>query len=994
MSTLAFTVSGVSYPIYHGNGTQQQNMFQLVSTYEMRDILTITVIDSPGTAVFVRGQPVVLSDSVLGTLYTGYVHADRPEKQSPDPTITTLLHTITCMDLQYLVDKRSNSQNYANWYAGDIVSNMAGSILAPEGVGITAAMRYDNTAAMFNQGNNSATVGSTSIPTNAGNLVLAPAGSNVTITEATTADFSSGTLTNVVAANNSLTPTTVSALKCAATSPGGGTGAFLSAKFWTGTMTVGTLDTLNYDIWIASSSPQITVAIDLTFSDGTTLSTTTGPVDQNNLSAKPATDLSNYAKDQWYTRNIGLTSALNGKTITNVLVYIAGTSPGTYTTYIKNVYLTSQSGSPFLSTSATTTNVSPPVVYQYSNYLASTVLVPLVAVFNPAGSTRISPSHSIDSVKLVKSSYITWAAVTPSSSSATIKVSYDGGTTYQTCTNNAALPMIPAGSNVASLSIILQESFTIGTDPTVLPSLYSVSITLQSAPAATKSDITTTYATQAQFNTGTYSNTQATSGGLLELAPASRNWNDNLVTNQTSFFSSGTSQTASGGVYKITCNDASGVASGTSRLDFAGNVIDLTIDCDVKIDDVTYAGITYRQLYWSTTDLTYGYHVAIYHDTPSGGLFILYRGTNGVPGATFATLASVSKTVTPGTFYHVKIVVSGSHHQAYFNNESTPSIDVTDSTFLQSGGIGLRALNNAGSGTSSGYFDNFVLAQTGATATWTSPAVSLSSLGTCGPSAIAWAEQNTSNPANAYAVVQTSVDGGSTFQTCTNGGGIPNLPSGTNVSSKTVQVLVTMGAVSTVTPIVSQLAWKVLGAYPGASGTRTTLPLGYDTFTRANGSVWGTADDTQTWVKSGTGTVAISSNTATISNTTGDVDELLGSRTATDQEDTFLVKISNSATSAGTKLRYTSSTKYYKLALSTTGLSIIKNTGSGESTLATTAGTYLVNTWYYLRFRVVGSGPINLYGKVWLGDGSTIEPGIVNGVISPLTPMWTVQATD
>ena len=164
--------------------------------------------------------------------------------------------------------------------------------------------------------------------------------------------------------------------------------------------------------------------------------------------------------------------------------------------------------------------------------------------------------------------------------------------------------------------------------------------------------------------------------------------------------------------------------------------------------------------------------------------------------------------------------------------------------------------------------------------------------------------------------------------------------------------------------------------------------------TRGNQSGWGTAQDTQAWAKTGTGTDAISSNTATIANTTGNVYEVLGSRTATDQEAVVQVQLSASAMQDGIVLRYTNNSNYYKLALSTTSLSIIKNVGSGETTLATAAGTYSVGTWFYLRFRVTGQGPVNLYGKAWLGDGTTVEPGVSNGVMSSTAPMWTVQATD
>lgn len=982
MSNITATVNNVSYPVHHASG------FNLAEVLEARDVLTFTVIDSPGTAVFTRGMPVTFSDTISGILYNGYVQTDSQTKLSPNPSSTIRLHTITCMPPQYNVDKRSNETEYQNWYAGDIATDMVvNGNLAAENIRIAAALRHETSTADFSTGTLSGTVGSTAIPTNDGDLELARAGSTVTITESTTADFSTGSLTGVAAANNALTPTTVSGLKASTILPGGTASSFLSLSIWSGTMTIGTSDTLNYDVWISSTSPQQTVAVELICSDGTKLSTQTGTYDQNGLLAAPSTDLSSYAKDAWYTRNISLGSTFNGKTLNTVLVYFAGTAPGTYTTFFKNIYLTSQSGNKFLSTTATTTQVNPPQVSQLSGYIADSTQASVLPVFDPASAYRISTAHSIDAVKLLQSSVVTVTAAQPSGSTVTIYASYDG-VAFVPCTNGSALPSLPVGSNVAGLSLTLKEVFGVGTDPTVVPSLLSVSITLQSAPNATKSDIVTAYETQAQWNTGTYNGTAADSNGILKLTSVSRDWNDNLITNQTSWFGSGTTQAASSNKYTITAGNSLGY--GTSQLNFAGTALNFTLDIDISVQSGVDAGVTYRQISWSTTNNTFGYLVNI--NNFSNVVSLLY-GSNSTNDNGAPVISSASRTINTGTTYHLKIVLSGTHHQVYFNNESTPCIDVTDSTYTQTGGIGLRIFNHSGS-SSSGSFDNFVLAQGGTGNTWTSPSVSISSLGTIGGSCISWTETNTSNPISAYDFVQTSIDGGSTYQLCTNGGTMPNLTSGTNVSGKSVLVKVTLGSQTGLVPSVSDLVWRVLGAYPGSSGTRTTAPLGIDNMTRANAGSWGTAQDGQAWNKTGTGTVAISSNTATITNTTGDVDEQIGSTTATDQEATVQVKLSASTVNDGIKLRYSNATNYYKLALSTTGLSIVKNTGGGESTLATTAGTYSTNTLYWLRFRCVGQGPVNLSGKVWLADGNTIEPGVSAGVMSSTSPQWTVTASD
>lgn len=994
MSTISVTISGVSYPIHIQSG------FQDIATYEMRDILTFTVIDSAGTAAFQRGQPVVFSDSVAGTTYTGFVSSDRPQKLSPDPNSTTILHTITCMDTQYLVDKRSNSQNYANWYAGDIVSNMAGSILAAEGVGLAAAMRYENHTSDFNAGNNNGTVGSVSVPSNAGNLILSSAGTDFTYTENTTADFSSGTLTNVTAANNLLTPTSQSALYLTSVCIITQQSAQIYLKIWSGSMTIGSNDTLNYTLWIPSGPPQAVAWVDIICSDGTSLSTVSGLSDQNNVPASPTTDLAAYASNQWYTRQISIPT-LSGKTITSVAVGFAGSSAGTYAAYFKNIYLGSQSGSPFFSTTATATQINPPQITQIQGYNGNPT-TKIVQTFDPSNSYRVSTSQSISAVSLLGSSLIQWSTDQPKKAGVNLYASFDGGTTYYACTNGGPLPTYPSGSSIGAVSLTLKEQFTLtGTDPVIIPFLESLSVSLYSAPAPTsaKSDVAVTYATAANWNTGTHSNT-TTTGNSLTPGTYTRNWNDHLITNQTFFPNGGAAtESASSGAYVI--NNPANTATSYSRFDFASVASDFTIECDMQNgsgSDIG-SGVILRSTFWAAGKNAFAYAVLLNTNQSSGpsSTAQLVKGSNVLSGTSTTTLATYTGiSFSSGTTYHFKIVVSGSRFRVYINGSGTAAIDVIDSTYLNPGYVGYTIYSGSFSGGSpfSCQIDNFQITPA-YSSTWTSAATSISALGTCGQSIIQWTETNTTNQSIGAVIVLSSIDGGSTWQTCANGGGIPNLTPGMSVIGKSVQLQIQMTATSQTTlPSVPNLTWRVCGAYPGSSGTRTTLPLGFDTFTRANQSGFGTASDGLIWAKTGTGTAVISSNTAQISNTTGDVDELLGSATATDQEDTVLVTLSNTTTTAGSKLRYVDTNNYYCCAITSTTCTLIKKSAGTTYILKTVTGAYTTNTPYYVRFRVAGSGPVNLYGKVWLGDGSTAEPGVVNGVLSPITPQWTITASD
>lgn len=957
-------IGGVSYTFVENNSGDDSGVDQ-TNMVDERQRLLLDVIDYTGSAHFVYGEQVTLTDPVLGIIFSGIINTDKEVNKYPSGVIR---HSIDCIDLSYFAGKRTYTRTYDTpTFAGKIMVDHLHDVLAAEGITQSYALHADLTDVDFNQGILSGTVDTLNVGD--GDLELTPAGSNVTIIETTTADFATGTLTNVTATNNTLVPTTVSGFQLSALLPVSQSTAYLNILFWSGSKALGTNDTLNYDIWIASTSPQIMGAVYFLFTDGTTSG---GLVDQNGVAATSAIDLSNYAKDQWYSRGCS-TSTWNGKTIQNVIFKFGGTSQGTYTAYLKNVYLSSSPGSPFFGTTATSIQLNPPVVWTYLWYLPSSIVASVLQVMNPATTSRVSPSHSIDAVKLLSSSTVVWSATTLNNSSCILKVSYDGGNSYALCTNNSALPALPAGSNVAGLSIILQESFTAGTDPSTLPILRDVAMTLVSAPHATKSDIVQNYITQSDWNTGTYTYLTSTAGGDLTMGTLARNWNDNLITNQTAFFPDGnTTQSAASGAYAMTCTTlgATGTGYGTSRLDFCGlAILNFTLDIDMKMSTtVGDIGVSFRTTSWSTENNTFAYLVTFGNNSMS-----LYVGANGSPGG-ITTLATAAHTINANTFYHLKLVVTGLRFQCYFNNEGTPSIDFTDTAYMyqQPGGIGLRQFNHT-SGTTTTTWDNLAFAPS-PFGTWQSSAVSLASLGTCGLSSIFWTQLNAINPQVSYALIQTSVDGGSTFQTCTNNGGIPNLPSGTNVSSISVIVKIFLSSISfDVTPIIRQLVWRVLGAYPGSSGTRSTIPLGNDTMLRSNSSGnWGTAFDSQTYTKTGTGTVNLNSNEGQIINTTGDVHMQLGSRTWTDEEGTVRFQLSASTISGGLELRYVDANNYYRLSASTTALAIIQNRSGVLTTLATTAVTLSTGTWYRMRFRCIGNGPVLMYGRVWL-DG-VLEP--------------------
>ena len=126
-------------------------------------------------------------------------------------------------------------------------------------------------------------------------------------------------------------------------------------------------------------------------------------------------------------------------------------------------------------------------------------------------------------------------------------------------------------------------------------------------------------------------------------------------------------------------------------------------------------------------------------------------------------LITFTQALALGAWYHFKIVVSGTTHQIYIDD--VLYINATDTTYTGSGYVGLR--NRAGGLAvyTAKFSDVGICAAT--SGTWTSPGTSISSLTTCGNSVITWDESLTTNPASVMNTVQTSIDGGSTYQACT-----------------------------------------------------------------------------------------------------------------------------------------------------------------------------------------------------------------------------------
>jgi hypothetical protein len=104
---------------------------------------------------------------------------------------------------------------------------------------------------------------------------------------------------------------------------------------------------------------------------------------------------------------------------------------------------------------------------------------------------------------------------------------------------------------------------------------------------------------------------------------------------------------------------------------------DFTFEGDVRLDTAQAAGLTFR----STADPYNGSYIV--NVDRAEGKVKLFKLTPG-----YTALGAAVRPIQTGTFYHLRVVVSGSRMTVYFDNETTPAFTVTDSAFA-SGRFGL-----------------------------------------------------------------------------------------------------------------------------------------------------------------------------------------------------------------------------------------------------------------------------------------------------------------
>ncbi len=100
---------------------------------EERSTASFVVVDTPGTASYQQGQPVLIYDPDDVLIFGGVIDAPETRRYAPSGE---LLHPIRCKDWHYLADKRLVAASYTSQTAGFIVDDIFDNYLADEGVTI------------------------------------------------------------------------------------------------------------------------------------------------------------------------------------------------------------------------------------------------------------------------------------------------------------------------------------------------------------------------------------------------------------------------------------------------------------------------------------------------------------------------------------------------------------------------------------------------------------------------------------------------------------------------------------------------------------------------------------------------------------------------------------------------------------------------------------------------------------------------------------------
>jgi hypothetical protein len=785
------TVPGVSVQVNNNSVMIREGSFEIDDSINAMSTCSFTIRDDSGTNHYQKGQQVSVTDHYYGLMFTGNLNSVEEQNVWPNAMI---MSRADAQDNHYYPMKRTYiGDEYENQYAGAIATDLLNGLTA-EGITAQYASRRETTQAQFALGTLSNVVAANNV--GEGDLELLPVGTSVGV------------------ANTGVTNPSQMALKLTGYCASGYSGAFVYRKIWNGSVTVATGDALQCTIWISSDSPEIKASVDMIFSDGSKFSASADAGhDGQGFTPAPSNDLSGFANDQWYDRNFGVGGVLIGKTITGIAICLGGSNQGNYTAYFRSIKYVN--GSTVKINAFTGTMTAPSVNTQIANNGYTNVIVQAVTTYDKYDAFYYT--FSLDPVKVVRNSVATWTTKNLDNGGVVnIYSSIDGVGGDKHTSGQGFINLLPGMLTTGMLVYIIAEQI-VGKYPDLCPQLDKLNVEINPSFSNSVVNVVKTWYSNADFTAGGTLNNLVVSPdnvGILLAGKTIPYDSTNDYAGVTTWFGSNPVPTLQKRQLNI-ANDGHGDAR--IRLDNIGSWQNFIAEVDVQVpnDPGQNVGLTYRTTGWQNNNDTYAYNAFINQTQVA-----FAKGTNSSSGAgSFTTVGTpVTVALQGGSWHRLKVIVSGTSHSIYLDDALI--IQRTDSSYTASGQLALRYFNNSGTAGSAN-FDNFGITNS-LSGTWVSNPISLTSLQAAGygNSFIRWDTLNT--PETTSILVETSLNGGSSYQTCTNGGPIPNIAtSGLN----TLIVRLTLSANNaSAFPYTVGLTVGIVGAF-NATGTRISTAL-------------------------------------------------------------------------------------------------------------------------------------------------------------------------
>jgi uncharacterized protein YkuJ len=393
-----------------------------------------------------------------------------------------------------------------------------------------------------------------------------------------------------------------------------------------------------------------------------------------------------------------------------------------------------------------------------------------------------------------------------------VETSIDDGASWQDAALQQSVPRLQPGMLVSGRSLLVRRSISAGKFADQSNHFVTTYVQIDSSCVAPKTDVLHVFRSQSAWNLGTFSDVISLPDGGLTLDGYTINFNQ-VPLNKSLVQLFGDGQDGFIRINQCVIR-ADNTRDGRLRMNGAGTRQNFTVECDLKIQPGGKLGIEYRTTDWvSIGDNMYAYCVEVEKTKVRFSV-----GSNGGPA--YFTTQEAPVSLSDDTWHHLKVVVNGTTHSAYLDDTFIATWD--DVKWTAAGQVGIRYWNGTGTTPNYGYFDNFGVCSA-LSGTWTSPAISLAGAGTYGTSQVLWDESGIVDTTGA--VIETSLDGGATWQSVTNGGAVSGLVTGQSLSGVSLLLRVTLTAASaSIQPVLKGLSVLVQGQY-SASGSRIAPAL-------------------------------------------------------------------------------------------------------------------------------------------------------------------------